>query len=93
MLPSFGRGWIPSTIYLIALVYLLLIFVSARDLQSLEQLINTELKKVKLWRDASKLLINFSKTNFMIVKSPKEEKIGSEYQDRKWRRYEFFPAG
>ena len=28
------------------------VFASARDLKSLEQLINTELKKVKLWFDA-----------------------------------------
>ena len=42
------------------------VFASARDLRSLQQLINTELKKVKLWCDVNKLSINFSKTNFMI---------------------------
>ena len=31
------------------------VFASARDLRSLKQLINTELKKVKLWCDANKL--------------------------------------
>ena len=49
------------------------VFASARDLKSLEQLINSELKKVKLWCDANKLSINFSKTNFMIVKSPRKK--------------------
>ena len=48
------------------------VFASARDLKSLEQQINTELKKVKIWCDANKLSINFSKTNFMIVKSPRK---------------------
>ena len=48
------------------------VFASARDLKTLEQLINTELKNVKLWCDANKLSINFSKTNFMIVKSPRK---------------------
>ena len=51
------------------------VFASARDLKSLEQLINTELKKVKLWCDANKLSINFSKTNFMIVKSPRKKDL------------------
>ena len=65
------------------------VFASGHDLKSLEQLINTELKKVKLWCDANKLSINFSKTNFMIVKSPRkrdlsvnikiERKDGSSY--------------
>ena len=49
------------------------VFASVRVLKSLEQLINTELKKVKLWCDANKLSINFSKTNFMIVKSPRKK--------------------
>ena len=52
------------------------VFASARDLRSLQQLINTELKKVKLWCDANKLSINFSKTNFMIVKSPRKKDLG-----------------
>ena len=51
------------------------VFASARDLRSLEQLINTELKKVKLWCDVNKLSINFSKTNFMIVKSPRKKDL------------------
>ena len=51
------------------------LFASARDLRSLEQLINTELKKVKLWCDANKLSINFSKTNFMIVKSLRKKDL------------------
>ena len=48
------------------------VFASAHDLRSLGQLINTELKKVN---DANKLSINFSKTNFMIVKSPKKKDL------------------
>ena len=51
------------------------VFASARDLKTLEQLINTELKNVKLWCDANKLSINFSKTNFMIVKSPRKRDL------------------
>jgi len=45
------------------------VFALALDVKSLEQLINTELKKIMLWCDANKLSINFPKTNFMIVKS------------------------
>ena len=51
------------------------VFASARALKSLEQLVNTELKKVKLWCDTNKLSINFSKTNFMIVKSPRKKNL------------------
>lgn len=51
------------------------VFASARDLKSLEQLIKTELKKIKLWCDANKLSINFSKINFMIVKSPRKKDL------------------
>ena len=51
------------------------VFASARDLKTLEQLINTELKNVKIWCDANKLSINFSKTNFMIVKSPRKRDL------------------
>ena len=51
------------------------VFASEHDLRSLEQLINTELKKVKLWCDANKLSINFSKTNFMIVRSPRKKDL------------------
>ena len=51
------------------------VFASARDLKTLEQLINTELKNVKIWCDANKLSINFSKTSFMIVKSPRKKDL------------------
>ena len=51
------------------------VFASARDLKSLDQLINTELKKVKLWCDANKLSIKFSKINFMIVKSTRKKDL------------------
>ena len=45
------------------------LFASARDLKSLEILINSELEKVKVWCDVNKLSINFIKTNYMIIKS------------------------
>ena len=51
------------------------VFASARDLKTLEQLINNELKNVKIWCDANKLSFNFSKTNFMIVKSPRKRDL------------------
>ena len=51
------------------------VFASARDLKTLEQLINTELKNVKIWCDANNLSINFSKTNFMIIKSPRKRDL------------------
>ena len=49
------------------------VFVSARDLKTLEKIVNSELKKVKIWCDVNRLSINFSKTNFMIIKSPKKK--------------------
>ena len=49
------------------------VFASARDLKALEKIVNSELKKVKIWCDVNRLSINFSKTNFMIIKSPKKK--------------------
>ena len=49
------------------------VFASARDLKTLEKIVNSELKKVKIWCDVNRLSINFSKTNFMIIKSPKKK--------------------
>ena len=49
-------------------------FATARDLKTLKQLMNTELKKkMKVWCDINKLSINFSKTNFMIIKYSKKK--------------------
>jgi len=45
------------------------LFASARDLKSLETLINSELKKVEVWCDVDKLSINFIKTTYMIIRS------------------------
>ena len=45
------------------------LYASARDLKSLETLINSELGKAKVWCDVNKLSINFIKTNYMILKS------------------------
>ena len=49
------------------------VFASARDLKILEKIVNSELKKVKIWCDVNRLSINFSKTNFMIIKSQKKK--------------------
>ena len=48
------------------------LFASASNLESLEILINSELKKVNEWCDVNKLSINFSKTNYMIIKSSRK---------------------
>ena len=45
------------------------VFASASDLKVLEKIVNSELKKVRIWCDINRLSINFSKTNFMIIKS------------------------
>ena len=44
------------------------LFVSNKDLKSLELQMNLELSKVKEWCDINKLSINLKKTNYMIVK-------------------------
>ena len=49
------------------------VFASARDVKVLEKIVNSELKKVKIWCDVTRLSINFSKTNFMIIKSQKKK--------------------
>ena len=46
------------------------VFASARDLKSLEHLMNSEL--VKKWCDINKLSINMGKTNFMVIKSARK---------------------
>ena len=35
--------------------------------------VNSECKKVRIWCDVNRNSINFSKTNFMIIKSPKKK--------------------
>ena len=45
------------------------VFASARNLKDLEEIVNSELKKVIIWCDVNRLSINFNKTNFMIIKS------------------------
>ena len=49
------------------------VFASARNLKDLEEIVNSELKKVKMWCDVNRLSINFTKTNFMIIKSSKKK--------------------
>ena len=56
------------------------IFASASDLKTLEALMNSELEKVKEWCDVNKLLINMSKTNFMIIVY-QEERYACKYSD------------
>ena len=51
------------------------IFASDSNITSLENQMNTELSKVKTWLDINKLSLNFTKTNFMLVK-PKRKKDG-----------------
>ena len=46
------------------------VFASARDLKSLEHLMNSEL--VRKWCDINKLSINMGKTNFMVIKSARK---------------------
>ena len=48
------------------------LFASARDLKTLEILINCELAKVKEWCAGHKLSINYTKTNYMIIKSSRK---------------------
>ena len=45
------------------------IFFSSSDPKELERTVNAELIKVKNWCNVNKLFINFTKANFMIVKS------------------------
>ena len=49
------------------------VFASSGDLRTLENLINVELVKVKNWCHANKLSLNMSKTNFMLIKSPRKK--------------------
>ena len=48
------------------------VFASASDLKVLEKIVK-KLKKVKIWCDINRLSIDFSKTNFMIIKSQKKK--------------------
>ena len=50
-------------------------YASARDLKTLEHVMNSELAKVKRCCDIKKQSINMSKTNFMIVKSTRKKDI------------------
>ena len=49
------------------------IFASSSNAVELQSLINQELSKVKEWCDLNKLSINLTKTNYMIIKSPKRK--------------------
>ena len=54
---------------------ILMFYASARDLKTLEHVMNSELAKVKRCCDINKQSINMSKTNFMIVKSTRKKDI------------------
>ena len=49
------------------------IFISSPNSIELETLVNQEILKIKEWCDVNKLTINFKKTNYMIIKSPKKK--------------------
>lgn len=49
------------------------VFALARDQKLSRKQLTLNLKKVKMWCDVNRLSINFSKTNFMIIKSPKQK--------------------
>lgn len=51
------------------------VFASSYDGKELETLINHEMAKIKMWCDINKLSINFNKTNFMIIKSPRKKEV------------------
>ena len=58
------------------------VFASASDLKSLEILMNSELEKIKEWCDVNKLSTNMSKTNFMIIKSPRKKDMSVDIHSK-----------
>ena len=46
------------------------IYYEAESLHHLQNMVNKELKKVKIWLNVNKLSLNIDKTNFIIFKSP-----------------------
>ena len=46
------------------------IYYESESLDQLQSVVNRELKKVKMWLEVNKLLLNIDKTNFIILKSP-----------------------
>ena len=46
------------------------IYYEAKSLHHLQNVVNKELKKVKIWLNVNKLSLNIDKTNFIIFKSP-----------------------
>ena len=51
-------------------MYLLMILIFTVNLDELQNGVNKELKKVKVWLDINKLSLNIDKTNFIILRSP-----------------------
>ena len=58
------------------------VFASANNLKTLENIMNSELTKIKEWCDINKLSINMGKTNFMIVKSARKKDMTIDIQIR-----------
>lgn len=46
------------------------IYYEVESVDQLQNVVNNELKKVKMWLDVNKLSLNVDKTNFIIFKSP-----------------------
>ena len=49
------------------------IYCDSDNLQLLTKIVNSELKKVKLWLDSNKLALNIEKTNYVLFHSPKKK--------------------
>ena len=58
------------------------VFASANNLKKIENIMNSELTKIKEWCDINKLSINMGKTNFMIVKSARKKDMTIDIQIR-----------
>ena len=46
------------------------IYFEAKDLKTLQKIMNRELRHVKKWLEANKLALNIEKTNFVVFHSP-----------------------
>ena len=47
------------------------IYFKSHDLTRLQKIMNRELKKVKKWQDANRLVLNIDKTNFVVFHPPR----------------------
>ena len=51
------------------------IYFEAKDLGTLQKIMNPELRHVKKWLEANKLAINIEKTNFVVFHSPAKNSL------------------